>query len=93
MQASIFFGLGSFQCDTLLQNQLGPVGPAVLLHAVGCGFPNLACEKQRSASLTTGDIKSVSSFPFACDKGPAGQGKGSPKQQVKIPPGPCQSTA
>lgn len=80
MQGPIFFGLRSFQYDTLLQNQLGPVGLAVFLHTVGCGVPNLACDKQRNASLTEREIKSISSFPFACDRGPAGQGKESPKQ-------------
>lgn len=45
MQVLIFFGLGSFQYDMLLQNQLGPVGLTVFLHTVGCGVPNLACDK------------------------------------------------
>lgn len=80
MEALIFFVLGSLQYDTLLQNQLGPVGLARFLHTVGCGDPNFACDKQKNASLTTRKIKFISSFLFACDKGRAAQGKASPKQ-------------
>ena len=71
-RATVFYGLRSFQYDTLLQTQLGPVGLAASFHTVGCGVPNLARDKQRSASLAAGEIN-ISSLPFASAR--AGQDK------------------